>query len=108
MEESHKYKSKPWNLCFQFRYDANKDGVLDRDEFERMCTQATLLAGFAFSQLTGYDYIHPEDGYFSESTLSAMGIAQKKGSVISRSNVRPGPEEDTISSIPKEPPDTKM
>jgi hypothetical protein len=25
-----------------------------------------------------------------------------------RSNVRPGPEEETISSIPKEPPDTKM
>ena len=37
-----------------------------------------------------------------------MGIAQKKGSVTSRINVRPGPEEDTISSIPKEPPDTKM
>ena len=37
-----------------------------------------------------------------------MGIAQKRGSEMSRSNVRPGPEEETISSIPKDPPDTKM
>ena len=37
-------------------------------------TQATLLAGFAFAQLTGYDYIEPEDGFLSFETLNSMGI----------------------------------
>ena len=37
-------------------------------------TQATLLAGFAFAQLTGYEYIEPEDGFLSYETLNSMGI----------------------------------
>ena len=39
---------------------------------------------------------------------SAMGNAQTKGNAKSNSMVSPGPDEDTIASIPKEPPDTKM
>ena len=37
-------------------------------------TQATLLAGFAFAQLTGYSYIEPYGGYFSKKQLDVIGI----------------------------------
>ena len=37
-------------------------------------TQATLLAGFAFAQLTGYEYDEPDDGYFTLTQLEALGI----------------------------------
>ena len=38
------------------------------------CTQATLLAGFAFAQLTGYEYDDPDEGFFTTEQLDAMGI----------------------------------
>jgi hypothetical protein len=44
----------------------------------------------------------------SSLAIRAMGSAQMKGKASSRMSVRPGPEEDTISSMPKEPPETKM
>lgn len=37
-------------------------------------TQATLLAGFAFAQLTGYEYDDPDEGFFTTEQLDAMGI----------------------------------
>lgn len=37
-------------------------------------TQATLLAGFAFAQLTGYEYDDPDEGYFTFEQLDALGI----------------------------------
>ena len=37
-------------------------------------TQATLLAGFAFAQLTGYTYYDPQEGYFTLSQFEALGI----------------------------------
>lgn len=37
-------------------------------------TQATLLAGFAFSQLTGYSYIEPTEGYFTKEQLETLGV----------------------------------
>ena len=37
-------------------------------------TQATLLAGFAFAQLTGYEYDEPDEGYFTLAQLEALGI----------------------------------
>jgi len=37
-----------------------------------------------------------------------MGRLQKMGSRINRRSVRPGPEDDTMSSMPNEPPDTRM
>ena len=39
------------------------------------CAKATLLAGFAFAQLTGYEYDEPDEGYFTFEQLTAMGIA---------------------------------
>ena len=39
------------------------------------CAKATLLAGFAFAQLTGYEYEPPDEGYFTLEQLTALGIA---------------------------------
>ena len=39
------------------------------------CAKATLLAGFAFAQLTGYEYDEPDEGYFTFEQLTALGIA---------------------------------
>ena len=40
--------------------------------------------------------------------MSAMGSAQKMGNRTRSSSVSPGPDDDTMSSIPNEPPDTRM
>jgi hypothetical protein len=40
--------------------------------------------------------------------MSAIGSAQAMGKKSNNRSVRPGPDDDTISSMPKEPPETKM
>jgi len=40
--------------------------------------------------------------------MSAMGRLQKIGSRMRSRSVSPGPDHDTMSSMPNEPPETRM
>ncbi len=40
--------------------------------------------------------------------MSAIGRLQKIGNRMSSRSVRPGPDDETMSSMPNDPPDTRM